>query len=164
MTNGDPAHPLTKALADATKPPEPPRWVRFAQMGLAALSFGGAFAVALILLLHGPPAPKTPEEPNGTSGSGQTTSAPSTGGGSITYVAAEEGGSSGGTEEGGGESGEEGGGESEEEGGGESEGAIPDSFANLNEQAPWAFAIVALLIGAFIATGKSLNFSGTKQE
>jgi hypothetical protein len=39
-----------------------------------------------------------------------------------------------------------------------------DSLANLNEQAPWAFAIVALLVGAFLATGKTFNVLGAKRE
>jgi hypothetical protein len=167
MTNGDPeARPaLAEALAAATKTPEPSLWVRIVQLAFAGLCFAGAIAVALVLVLHGPPAPKTPDEPSATSGSEKTTVAEPNGGGLVTYVGdGEEPGdeSDPGTEGepgGEGEPGSEGG-----EGGEESEGSIDNSLADLNEQAPWAFAIVALLVGAFITTGKSLNFNGTKQE
>ena len=32
--------------------------------------------------------------------------------------------------------------------------------STLNEEAPWAFAIIALLVGAFLAAGQSLSFGG----
>jgi hypothetical protein len=157
MTNGEPAAPaepggLAKAVVAANQDPEPPAWVRAFQMALAVLCIAGAFAVAIILVTQGPPAPKPPEESNNASGSTKTTSAAPRQSALITYAATEDESSS-----------EEEGGEESEEGAGEPEGSIPDSLSNLNEQAPWAFAIVALLVGAFIATGKSLNFSGTKQ-
>jgi cobalamin biosynthesis Mg chelatase CobN len=179
MANGDSTaqQQLAKAVADSNKAPEPSLWVRIVQMMFAGLSFGGAVAVALILLLHGPPAPKEPEAPEGNSGSkttkttsGNATSAASE---SVTYVVASSDGSTSAAGNGGGSSASgDWGDESstgDDQGSGdadgdseESESSTADSLANLNEQAPWAFAIVALLVGAFMATGKSLNFNGTK--
>ena len=184
MTNGKPTaqEHLSKAVADSTKAPEPSLWVRIVQMVFAGLTLGGAVAVALLLILHGPPAPKEPEGPEGESGSktAKTTSAAASGSVATYLVASSDepapaadgeggapasGGSGGepaaGSDQGSGE-GDEGGGESE--GSEESESSTADSLANLNEQAPWALAIVALLVGAFIATGKSLNFNGTQQS
>lgn len=178
MTNGKPTaqEHLSKAVANSTKAPEPSLWVRIVQMVFAGLTLGGAVAVALLLILHGPPAPKEPEGPEGDSGSKTAKTTSTAASGSVaTYLMASSGESAPAADGGGGApaSGDSGGeppagtdqGSGEgDEGGGESEGSTADSLANLNEQAPWAFAIVALLAGAFIATGKSLNFNGTQEK
>jgi hypothetical protein len=39
-----------------------------------------------------------------------------------------------------------------------------DSTTSLNEEAPWVFAIVALLVGAFLAAGQSFDFGGSPQK
>lgn len=164
----DPKTTLARAVAKASAPPEPPGWVQKWQMLLAAICLVGAIGFAFVLLLKGPPAPKTPDG----AGNGSDTNAASgqeagTGAGVATaaFVADpapggdDDGAASGST----GTSGstpsdaEDDDGESTED---EPETVTADSLANLNDQAPWAFAIVALLVGAFIATGKTLNFGG----
>lgn len=183
-TTPDPQAELLKAVADANRPPNPPEWVQEIQMLLAGLLFLFAFAFAFLLVLKGPPAPKaaegsddksTPAAITGPSGpttgmSGPTTSAfqltaegeppapGTTGEGGVSPGDSPEPGTPGTTEPG--KEGEP----TEPEGSGTTEkseeGEGEDSLASLNEQAPWAFAIVALLVGAFLATGKTLSFSG----
>jgi hypothetical protein len=165
---------LAQAAVSAATP-EPTRFVRVAQLILAAVSLGGAMAIALILVLGGPPAPKEPtgaesaESASAVEGEAKSNALSGTGATATTLVgdatgeAEAEGGEAtgsnesteGGEAEGGSSEGgaEDQSGEEEAEGGGE-------SLADLSKQGPWAFAIVALLVGAFIATGKSLNFSG----
>ena len=181
----DPQAELVKAVAEANRPPSPPEWVQESQMLLAAVLFLLAFGFAFLLVLKGPPAPKaaegsddksTPATITGPSGpttgpSGPTTSAfqltaegeppPAEGdeGGGVAPGDSPETGTTGTTEPG--KEGEP----VEEPAGGDGtekseEGEDEDSLASLNEQAPWAFAIVALLVGAFLATGKTLSFSG----
>lgn len=155
MSNGEPGDAgaqtkLAQVVAEANRPPEPSKWVQICQMAFAALLFVGALAIALVLVLHGPPAPKSADESG--EGSGSTAAVGFTAQlRSPTVFTSEEDGQ--GKEEGGEENEEE-----NEDNGEEGEG----SLANLNEQAPWAFTIVALLVGAFLATGKTLNFSSTK--
>jgi hypothetical protein len=149
---------LAKAAVSAATP-EPPLFVRLTQLLLAAVALGGALAIALILVLSGPPAPKVPtggEEAGTTSAvEGEGTAGAFSGSGTTARALVSESGE-GGEAEGGaeGQSGEE---EEEAEDGGE-------SLADLSKQGPWAFAIVALLVAAFIATGKSLNFSGGTKD
>jgi hypothetical protein len=178
VTNGDPDAAkvqLAKAVTAANQPPNPPSWVQKWQIFLALASFVGAFAVALVLILHGPPAPKTPEASDSeatpsSKPSGQPTSIVLTAAGDSAPQQGDSGNQSGSSGSSGepapdnsgepstsGEPPESDQGQGDEE---SEEGSSADSLANLNEQAPWAFAIVALLVGAFLATGKSLNFGG----
>jgi hypothetical protein len=186
----DPQAELIKAVANANPAPQPPEWVQESQMALAALLFLLAFALAFLLVFKGPPAPKASEGseggtaptkttgPSGQSGpsgpSGPTTSALHLTAASEPAPGSGEGGSSPGDSpapgEGGGAPGEEPGGEGTTDEAtdgttdgatdGADEGSSTDSLASLDEQAPWAFAIVALLVGAFLATGKTLSFGG----
>lgn len=198
MTNVDPevAQQLAAAVAHTTKPPEPPRWVQGWQMIFAAFCLLGGVAVALVLILHGPPAPKEAEATGGDSNSQaakaaptgmalhrpsapvavyvaaageETTPAGGEGGGETTPSGSDGGPSTGAAGEpssgsGQGSSGCDSGGDSECSESEPSESEPSDSLANLNEQAPWAFAIVALLVGAFLATGKTFNVLGTKRK
>ncbi len=180
MTSVDPkvAQQLAAAVADTTQPAEPPRWVQGCQMLFAALCLAGGIAVALVLILHGPPAPKEAEATGETSSSATAKThesgvalhpAPAS---AAVYVgtAGEEAAAAGSEgsvtceSSGGSECGESEPSESEPSQPEASESEPPDSLANLNEQAPWAFAIVALLVGAFLATGRSLNVLGVKRE
>lgn len=153
----DPQARLAAVVANANRPPEPPKWVQKAQIALAVVLFLGAFWIAHQLVTDGPPPPKTPESSTETAqqasdgekktallmAAGTDPAQPDGGGGNgsgtVDPNQADDG-ESGGAEEEGSSSGE--------------------SLASLNEQAPWAFAIVALLVGAFLATGKTLSFSG----
>jgi hypothetical protein len=183
MTNVDPkvAQKLAAAVAHTTKPPKPPGWVQGLQMAFASFCLLGGVAVALVLILHGPPAPKEAEATGGANSqaakagaagtalhrqpaplsvyvaAGDEETTPAGGEGRADTTPSGEGGEP--SPGSGSESGEcDSSGESEC---GESEPS--DSLANLNEQAPWAFAIIALLVGAFLATGKTLNVLGAKK-
>jgi hypothetical protein len=152
----DPQQELVAAAAAANSP-EPTAWVRAVQLLIAAAAMGAAIAVALILVLQGQPAPNEPAEAGAQSqeqsgaprsqGSetGMNTSAPAV------YRFVGEAGAAGGETE------------PEAEGESASEGES-ESLANLSKQGPWAFAIVAMLVAAFVATGKSLNFSAPKSN
>jgi hypothetical protein len=142
---------LAAVVAKATAPPEPPAWVQKWQMGFAGLLLVMAMGLAFYLVAEGPPAPKAPDPTAESSTSGGAEQEP-TAVASLTAEAEplpEEGEGEGPAE---GEEGPSEGDESEEE--------SSDSLASLNEQAPWAFAIVALLVAAFLATGKTLSFAG----
>jgi hypothetical protein len=175
---------LAEVVAKATPPPEPPRWVQGWQMFFAGVLFVAALGLAFFLVAEGPPAPKAPE--GSTEAVEETPESPAPGDSgqketsAIRFTAEAEpsppdGGGESGTEPGdsgespapapsdpeddgsddGSEDGSAGNGASEEE---DSSG---ESLASLNEQAPWAFAIVALLVATFLATGKTLSFAGT---
>ncbi|HET8955349.1 MAG TPA: hypothetical protein VFN18_06800 [Solirubrobacterales bacterium] len=153
----DPQAKLAAVVAKASAPPEPPSWVQRWQMIFAGLLFITAMGLAFYLVAEGPPAPKAPDAATEASDSESTKEEPT----AAAFLTAE---AEPLPEDGGGEAGE---GETEEgeteEGPseeGESEEESGASLASLNEQAPWAFAIVALLVGAFLATGKNLSFAG----
>lgn len=174
MGDAETAHRELVNAAIEANTPEPTAWVRAVQLLLAATALGGAIAIALILVLTGPPAPKeATAEGTGSGGTVSSSTKSSLHRSAESNAAAplavatrlaegESGESSGGGETEGGEAGESGeGGEAESAGESESEEG-GESLANLSKQGPWAFAIVALLVAAFIATGKSLNFSAPK--
>lgn len=154
MNNGPkPADPqaLAAVVAKAAAPPEPPSWVQKWQMGFAGLLLVMAMGLAFYLVAEGPPAPKAPDATAATSTVGGAEEEP-TAVASLTAAAEPlpgEGDGEAPAEAEEGSSGED-----------ESEGESSDSLASLNEQAPWAFAIVALLVAAFLATGKTLSFAG----
>ena len=156
MNDGqNPADPQAQAklaavVEKATAPPEPPAWVQKWQMGFAGLLLVMAVGLAFYLVAEGPPAPKAPEATAEASTSGGTGEEPT-----AVALAAE---AEPLPDEGDGEDPAEGEGGSSD--GDESEEESSDSLASLNEQAPWAFAIVALLVAAFLATGKTLSFAG----
>ena len=144
--------------------PEPPGWARGVQLFLALLCIVGAFGIAAYMVCEGPPAPKAaevgedgggdesgaeagigalavssaPPETAPSPGNPTTPNAPDSSGG------APPGGDAGGTD----------GSEGQEEGA----TGTDDETASLNEEAPWAFAIVGLIVGAFLAAGQSLGF------
>lgn len=190
----DGARLLAAALEAPDQASESPKWVQKWQMFLALLCILIAGAVSMYMLVEGPAAPREPEgngaatsaeQSGGDSGDSALNSSeqvrfavadePTPGAGTAPGDtpapgdSTEPDGSSGtpdgdSTQEG--EEGEEG-----EEGGAAGSGSEPDdsagtaeALANMNDQAPWAFAIVALLVGAFIATGKSFNFNGAKES
>jgi hypothetical protein len=131
----------------------PSKGIRAAQVLLALICVVGAFVVAVRLVKQGPPAPKATvaveeaqqEAPKTaaliTSAAGHANASSAQGAGSGTAEGETEGDSSSGTAP-------------EEE----------DSTSSLNEQGPWAFAIVALVIGAFLAAGQSLSFGSGQPD
>jgi hypothetical protein len=164
-------NPVAAALAAAA--PSPTTWAQKAQMGIAFIALTLAFGLAFVLVLKGPPSPKaatvnlTEKTENE---SGETTAATTRTGvvgaqlATATVPAAAPAGEEAQAE---GEGGEEGtipaGGATTASAGEASEGGEEgESLANLSKQGPWAFAIVALLVAAFVATGKSLSVVGTK--
>jgi hypothetical protein len=147
----DPQAKLAAVVAKASAPPEPPSWVQRWQMIFAGLLFITAMGLAFYLVAEGPPAPKAPDAATEASDSGGAEEEPT----AAAFLTAEaEPLPEEGEGEDGGEADEGSGDEDESE---EESGA---SLASLNEQAPWAFAIVALLVAAFLATGKNLSFAG----
>jgi hypothetical protein len=144
---------LVKAVVESNTP-EPTPLVRAAQLVLAFLAMAGAIAIALILVLQGPPAPKepTPDTKSSMEEKAPKTTKSTDQKASVEFAASTE------------EEPESTETETKTESEGESGGESEESLANLSKQGPWAFAIVALLVAAFIATGKSLGFSGTKPE
>lgn len=147
----DPQAKLAAVVAKATAPPEPPSWVQRWQMIFAGLLLVMAMGLAFYLVAEGPPAPKAPdataEASNSDGGEEEPTAVASLTAEAEPLPEEDEGDDPAESEEG-----------SADEG--ESEEESSDSLASLNEQAPWAFAIVALLVAAFLATGKTLSFAG----
>jgi hypothetical protein len=143
------------------------------QRALSFLCVAGAFFVAIWLVTSGPPTPKSDESASSKTAAKEVSIAlaavPSDGNAS--------GGSSGDEAGQGGQSGQspessagdepecqppEDDGSGDEACGDEGEGE-GEATSSLNGEAPWVFAIVALLVGAFLASGQSLGFgSGAK--
>jgi hypothetical protein len=128
---------LAANLQTASKPSSSDRR---AARWLALLCFVGAFAMAGWLVIDGPPEPKA--ETAAAATTTETASAPPT---STPPASAPP-------------AGKEATGDSGAEASGNGEG--DESSAALNEEAPWVFAIVALLVGAFLAGGQSLGLGG----
>jgi hypothetical protein len=163
------------AAALAATAPTPPAWAQWGQMVLALLALMGAFGIAGILVIGGPPAPEaatvklTETKKNEAGETTETTTRTGVVGAQVTGTEAsspvvEETPEITAKEK---EEKEEEDGVETPSGGEESKPAEEtetaeegESLANLSKQGPWAFAIVALLVGAFIATGKSLNVGG----
>jgi cobalamin biosynthesis Mg chelatase CobN len=159
---GAPTEQLLSSVLDfhLQATPAPSKEVRRTQLRMGWLCVIGAFAVAAWLVAVGPPAPNSDE-------ASETTATPGTSG--VALVAAPQEGASGAESEGEAPSGTE-----NEQPEGESPGDEPsesgsapeesesDTTSSLNEEAPWVFVIVALVVGAFLAAGQSLGFGGSK--
>lgn len=146
--------------------PSPSKGVRVAQLLLALVCISGAMFVAFWLVVEGPPTPKTSTEESGSKPAAAVALASS--------PAADSGsGSNGSAPNGSGDAGSNGSSGSSTSDGEPSEPQCPasadqcpedESTSSLNEEAPWAFAIAALLVGAFLAAGQSLGFGGGGKE
>lgn len=155
-------HVKLAAAALAATAPNPKEWVQKVQMWIAFGVLVAAFGLAGLLVLHGPPAPKAAsgevtEKTESVSG-GKTTETETTRSGVVGVPIKTPAAASTGEGEGEGEA-AAGTTEASSSGGGSEEG---ESLANLSKQGPWAFAIVALLVGVFLATGKSMTVGGPR--
>jgi hypothetical protein len=169
---------LTQALEFELKAAESvDKELRWGQWALGVLCVLGAFGLAFVLVLAGPPSPETASKAQYSqsmpSATGEATATPvgelalltndtSTGTTDPPPPSEEvqedspptspEGDSPGDATE------DSGAPEESEEDGDETATAV------LDEQAPWVFAIVALLVGAFLAAGQSISFGGGKEK
>lgn len=174
MTNGaeqeTPAQPVEQQLLanvldfHLQASSSPSKTDRKWQRGLGLLCIAGALFVAIWLVIAGPPTPKTSEAESAdaakVTGVDTALTAATTPGDAAPGGDSTPGGTPGQSSD-----------DSEpdqptppdqdSEGSGESEGEA-DTTSSLNGEAPWVFAIVALLVGAFLAAGQSLGFGGDK--
>lgn len=122
----------------------PGRLVRAIQLFLALLCILGAFFVAKRLVVDGPPKPKATaiSATAGAQVSGKPLAKPAGKSGAAAKKAEKPAKQPGAGSK------------------GEATKSTESTSTSLSEQAPWAFAIVALLIGAFLAMGQSIGVGG----
>lgn len=178
MTEDEERKKLVNSLLDAQleAQPTPGKYVRFVQGVMAIGCVAGAFLIAILLVTTGPPEPKTAAAtqysdtvPQATGPAAEDTNTGRVPDAAVAVYAVTDGegatGADGTTneEDGTGEEGATGedgvAGEpvSESECESSDSAECETSTSILSEEAPWAFAIVALLVGAFLITGKTIN-------